>query len=137
MTRPVRVLHPEDCPADSASGAMTRQAAVSAQTVGAERLWVGHVQLAAGMVSAAHHHGDVESGVYVVSGRARFAFGDDLSQVVDAGPGDVVWVPPNVVHVEMNADADRPVVVVVARSSPDNVTVNVPYPAGWSALDSA
>ncbi len=127
----VQVIHPQDCLPDVASGPMHRQAAVSAATVGARGLWLGHVQLGPGMVSAAHHHGDVESAVYVVSGVARFAFGDDLGEVVEAGPGDVVWVPPRVVHVEMNADDSEPVVVVVSRSSQDNVTINVPYPEGW------
>lgn len=126
-----RVIRPVDCVPDVSSGAMTRQAAVSAATVGAGSLWVGHVQLGPGMVSAAHHHGDVESAIFVVSGRARFAVGNDLGEVLDAGPGDVVWIPPRVVHVEMNASEKEPVVVVVSRSSPDNVTVDVPYPDGW------
>lgn len=128
----LRVLRPADCVADTSSGAMTRQAAVSATTVGAAGLWLGHVQLGPGLVSAAHHHGDSESAIYVVSGRARFAFGPDLATVVEAVPGDVVWVPPQVVHVEMNASDHEPVVVVVSRSSAEGVTVDVPYPEGWT-----
>lgn len=131
------MLRPGDCLPDAASGAMTRQAAVAAATVGAERLWVGHVQLGPGLVSAAHHHGDNESAIYLVSGRARFAFGDDLGLVVDVEPGDVVWVPPHVVHVEMNARDDEPTVLVVSRSSQDNIVVNVPYPDGWAPPASA
>jgi uncharacterized RmlC-like cupin family protein len=107
---------------------MQREAGVAASTVGAEKIWVGLVTMAPGMKSGAHHHGPVESGIYIISGRARFRFGPKLENTVDAREGDFIFVPPDTVHQEMNASDDEPVVGVVARSGQENVVVNVDLP---------
>jgi uncharacterized RmlC-like cupin family protein len=128
----LRVIRPSDRLPDSASGAMVREAAVSFARVGAERIWLGYVELPPGAVSAAHHHGEAESGIYVISGRAAFFTGDRLARRHDAQAGDFVWVPPRVVHVEANAADDEPVRMVVARSTQETLVFNVPLPEGWS-----
>src|SRR5437588_3226958 len=92
----------ERCP-DQASGAMLREAAIAQSTVGAQKIWLGYVELGPGLVSAVHHHGKAESGIYIISGDARFYSGDQLDQAQEAHTGDFVWVPPQLVHVEMNA----------------------------------
>ena len=127
----LRLIRPSDRTPDAASGAMRREAAVSGSTVGARLLWVGHVELDPGMVSAVHHHGDSESVIYMISGRARFGWGDRLEHVVDAEEGDFVWVPPHVVHVEINPSRTEPARTVVTRSSQEAIVVNLPEPAGW------
>jgi len=132
METGLRVIRPPDRAADVASGAMRREAAVSEELVGAERLWVGYVELDGGMVSAVHHHGEAESVIYLISGNARFFSGSSLDQVQDARAGDFVWVPPHIVHVEMNASATEPVRTVVARSTQETLVFNVPAPDGWS-----
>lgn len=118
---------------DKASGAMVRQAAISAGTVGSDKLWVGYVELPPGARSAVHHHGESESAIYVISGEARFCAGDALSDVSDANAGDFIFVPPHVVHVEMNLSSTEPVRMVVSRSTQEAIVVNVDPPAGWSA----
>jgi uncharacterized RmlC-like cupin family protein len=128
----LRVIGPDDLLPDSTSGAMLRRAAVSQQTVGAERLWFGFVELAPGLVSGAHHHGKAESGIYLISGRARFYTGEQLKDVHEASSGDFVWVPPHLIHVEQNTSADEPVVMVVARSTQETLVINVPTPEGWT-----
>src|SRR5438270_1923975 len=120
----------ERCP-DQASGAMLREAAVARSTVGAEKIWLGYVELGPGLVSAVHHHGEAESGIYIISGNARFFSGDQLDQAQEAQAGDFVWVPPHMVHVEMNVSQTEPVRMVVARSSQESLTFNLPTPAGW------
>jgi uncharacterized RmlC-like cupin family protein len=127
-----RVIHPSDRLPDAASGAMRREAAISRGTVGASRLWFGYVELGPGLVSAVHHHGESESGIFLVSGLARFYAGDRLEEVHDAGAGDFVWVPPNLVHVEMNRSATEPVRMVVVRSTQEAIVVNLPAPEGWT-----
>ncbi len=127
----LRVVRPADRRIDAASGAMRREAAISLGTVGAERIWFGHVVLPPGMVSAVHHHGEAESGIFIVSGRARFLCGERLEEVHDAEPGDFIWVPPHVVHVELNPDEGEPVVMAVARSTQETLVFNVDPPAGW------
>jgi len=111
---------------------MVREAAVSTGTVGAERIWVGHVELPPGAVSAVHHHGEAESVIYVISGTASFYCGDTLDEQLDASAGDFVWVPPHVVHVEANPSETDPVFTVVARSTQETLVFNVDAPPGWS-----
>lgn len=127
----LRVIKPGDRVSDVASGAMIREAAVSAGTVGAKGLWAGHVTLGPRLVSAVHHHGDAESVIYLISGRARFAWGTELRDVVDAEPGDFIWVPPHLVHVELNPSTTEPAVAVVVRSTQESIVVNLPTPPGW------
>ena len=111
---------------------MRREAAIAQNTVGAEKIWLGYVELGPGLVSAVHHHGEAESGIYIISGDARFFTGDQLDQAHEAHAGDFVWVPPHVVHVEMNTNSAEPVRMVVARSTQDSLTFNLPTPEGWS-----
>jgi uncharacterized RmlC-like cupin family protein len=120
----------ERCP-DQASGAMLREAAIAQNTVGAQKIWLGYVELGPGLISAVHHHGEAESGIYIISGHARFYFGDQLDGTQEAHAGDFVWVPPNLVHVEMNASQTEPVRMVVARSTQASLTFNLPTPQGW------
>ena len=132
-TGALRVVKAVDrCP-DQASGAMLREAAIAQNTVGAEKIWLGYVELGPGLVSAVHHHGEAESGIYIISGDARFFTGDQLDRAHEAHAGDFVWVPPHVVHVEMNTNASEPVRMVVARSTQASLTFNLPTPAGWQA----
>jgi len=125
----LRVVRPNERDRSTAqTPGMQREAGVAASTVGAEKIWVGYVTMAPGMTSGAHHHGPVESSIYIISGRARFRFGAKLEQSVEAGPGDFVYVPPEVVHQEINADARAPVEMIVARDGQENVVVNVELP---------
>ena len=122
----LRVVRPDERDVATAqTPGMQRAAGVAASTVGAEQLWLGHVTMAPGMVSGAHHHGAVESAIYIISGRARFRFGQRLEREIEAGPGDFVFVPPKVVHQELNMDDNTPVEMIVGRSGQENVVVNV------------
>jgi uncharacterized RmlC-like cupin family protein len=130
----LRVISARDrCP-DQASGAMLREAAIATSTVGAQKIWLGYVELGPGLVSAVHHHGEAESGIYIISGDARFFSGERLDQAHDAHAGDFVWVPPNMVHVEMNTSPSEAVRMVVARSTQAALTFNLPTPEGWQPV---
>jgi len=132
----LRVVRPHERDRSTAqTPGMQREAGVAASTVGAEKLWVGHVTMAPGMTSGAHHHGPVESSIYVISGRARFRFGEKLEQQVDVGPGDFVYVPPQAVHQEINVDDTAPVEMIVARDGQENVVVNVEVDGADLATD--
>ena len=125
----VRIIHPNERDASTAqTPGMNRAEGCGPNTVGAEKLWVGHVSVDKGVRSGPHHHGELESAIYLISGRARFRYGDHLEHVVEAGPGDFVFVPPYLVHQEINASSDDAVDMVVARSSQDNIVVNVDMP---------
>jgi uncharacterized RmlC-like cupin family protein len=128
----LRVIKPGERSPDSSSGAMVREAAIASALTGAKRLWLGYVELGPGLVSAVHHHGEAESGIYLISGRARFVCGEGLDEVHDAEAGDFIWVPPFALHVEINPSDTEPARAVVARSLQDNVVFNLPTPEGWS-----
>jgi uncharacterized RmlC-like cupin family protein len=104
---------------------MSRAAAITTARAGAEKLWAGTVLIEPDAKTGAHHHGPVESIIYVVSGRARMRWGERLEFVADAGPGDFIFVPPYVPHQEINAIADEPLDCVVVRSGQEPVVVNL------------
>src|SRR6476661_4242001 len=104
---------------------MSRAAAITHARTGASKLWAGTVVIHANAKTGAHHHGDLESVIYVVSGRARMRWGDRLEYVAEAGPGDFIYVPPFVPHQEINASRDEPLSCVLVRSGQDPVVVNL------------
>jgi uncharacterized RmlC-like cupin family protein len=106
---------------------MTRVAAVAPETTGSQNLWVGLVTTPPGTVSGWHHHGDCETAIYVVSGRARFRWGPGGAASAEVGPGDFLAVAPNAVHQE-EALGDTPVVLVVARACSGVLVVNTVGP---------
>ncbi len=127
------VIRAGDRVPDTASGAMLREAAISDALTGAQKIWVGYVELGPGLQSAVHHHGEAESAIYVISGHARFFTGERLELAHEARAGDFVWVPPRAVHLEMNASESEPVRMVVARSTQETLVYNLATPSGWTA----
>jgi uncharacterized RmlC-like cupin family protein len=107
---------------------MTRAAAITAARAGAEKLTAGTVVIEPDARTGAHHHGPVESIIYVVSGRARMRWGDRLEYLAEADPGDFIFVPPYVPHQEINADPGAPLSCVVVRSGQEPVVVNLDLP---------
>jgi uncharacterized RmlC-like cupin family protein len=130
MTAALRVITGAELSGDTAqSSGMQRSAAISGAQVGAGELWMGRTVMAPGGQSADHHHGDSETGIYVVSGTPAFAFRDpQTGEIVrlQAGAGDLVWVPPQVPHREENPSPDTEAVLVVARSTQEAIVVNLP-----------
>jgi uncharacterized RmlC-like cupin family protein len=104
---------------------MSRAAAITHARTGASKLWAGTVTVEPAARTGAHHHGELETVLYIVRGRARFRWGDHLEYVEEAGPGDFIYVPPFVPHQEMNARPDEPVEAVVVRSGQEPIVVNL------------
>ncbi len=104
---------------------MHREAAVSRASVAAEKIWAGTVKIEPGAKTGPHHHGELESVIYVVHGRARMRWGDRLEFASEAGPGDFIYVPPHVPHQEINASEDEPLSCVVVRSGQEPIVVNL------------
>ena len=107
---------------------MTRAAAITAARAGAEKLWAGTVLIEPDARTGAHHHGPVESVIYVVTGHARMRWGERLEYVAEAGPGDFIYVPPYVPHQEINAAQAEPLSCVVVRSGQEAVVVDLDLP---------
>jgi uncharacterized RmlC-like cupin family protein len=105
---------------------MQRFEALSARCGGTTKLWLGENHVGPRMSSGDHHHGEAETGIYVVSGHPVFVFLEDgVERRIEAGPGDYVFVPPYVPHREENPHAE-PAVVVLARSTQEAIVVNLP-----------
>jgi uncharacterized RmlC-like cupin family protein len=104
---------------------MNRATAIDRARVGAQKLWAGTVHIHANAKTGPHHHGPLESVIYIVSGRARMRWGERLEFTAEAGPGDFIYVPPYVPHQEINASSDETLSCVLIRSDSEAVVVNL------------
>lgn len=105
---------------------MWRREAISGNTVGSRALWMGQTHVAAGTKSGDHHHGDSETGIFVLSGHPAFVFlGESGETRLETSPGDYIFVPPWVPHREENPDPSEDAVVVIARSTQEAIVVNL------------
>jgi uncharacterized RmlC-like cupin family protein len=108
---------------------MKRAAAFTDKHARPKKLWAGTVTVQPNVKTGAHHHGALESIIYVVSGKARMRWGDQLEYTAEAGPGDFIFIPPYVPHQEINALSDEPLDCVLVRSGQEPVVVNLDLPA--------
>ena len=122
----VRVVHGNELDVNTAqTPGMNRAAAITNARMGAEKLWAGTVVIHPKAKTGAHHHGPLESVIYVVSGRARMRWGEKLEFTAEAGPGDFIYVPPYVPHQEINASETEPLECVLVRSDNEAVAINI------------
>lgn len=112
-------------PVSATTPGMDRAVAIDRARMGAQKLWAGTVHIHANAKTGAHHHGPLESVIYIVSGRARMRWGEHLEFTAEAGPGDFIYVPPFVPHQEINASTDEPLSCVLVRSDSEAVVVNL------------
>lgn len=122
----LKVIKHSKCTSETTqTPAMSRLAGVAHETAGAKKIWMGFVTMGPGAKSGAHHHGHCESAIYIIRGHARLVWGDRLQHVSEAGPGDFIYVPPNLFHQEINPSDTEPIEMIVARDSAEGVVVNV------------
>ncbi|MEU5764097.1 cupin domain-containing protein [Nocardia sp. NPDC047648] len=107
------------------SGGAERVSGVGRQHTPATRIWYGKVTNEPGYRSLPHHHGEAETGGYVLAGMARIYFGENYREYVDMAEGDFVFVPPFMPHVEVNMSTTEKLVWLTCRT-PDNIVVNLP-----------
>lgn len=106
------------------SGGAVRISGVSRQHTPATKLWFGKVSNEPGFRSLPHHHGEAETGGYVLQGRGRIYYGEGYSEWVDMEEGDFVFVPPFMPHVEVNMSTTNHLVWLTTRT-PENIVVNL------------
>ena len=112
-------------PSTTQTPGMDRRAAITRARVGANQLWAGTVHIHPDAKTGPHHHGPLESVIYVIRGRARMRWGERLEFTAEAGPGDFIYVPPFVPHQEINASATETLECVLVRSDGEAVVVNL------------
>ena len=106
------------------SGECVRVSGVSIQHTPATKIWFGQVSNKPGYRSFPHHHGEAETGGYVLRGKGRIYFGEDYSDYLDMAEGDWVFVPPFMPHVEANMSTTEELVWLTTRT-PENIVVNL------------
>lgn len=112
--------------ATTQTSGMRRREAISGPTVGSSEIWMGETVVPPSTGSGNHHHGESETGIYVVNGHPEFVFLDGEQETrLTTSPGDYVYVPPWVPHREENPDPDHEATVVIARSTQEAIVVNL------------
>ena len=124
LVAPVVTRGGSENPDTANSGGAIRISGVSIQHTPATKLWFGKVTNEPGYRSVTHHHGEAETGGYVLSGRARIYFGEKFEDYVDMEEGDWVFVPPFMPHIECNLDRNRSLTWMTTRT-PENIVVNL------------
>jgi uncharacterized RmlC-like cupin family protein len=125
----VRRIGPEERSEGAATPGMVRE-----QAIATDGMWAGYVRTAAGMVSGWHHHGAYQTTIYVLAGALRMESGPAGADIVQAGPGDFVYVAPGAVHRESNpTDIESQIVVVRSGVGEPVVNVDGPQPTHVSA----
>lgn len=125
-TRGIRVVHANEksCDTPETQG-MNREVAISGTRSGSAHLWAGTNRIEPGAKTGPHHHGALESIIYVVRGEALMRWGNRLEYITKAGPGDFLLVPPYVPHQEMNASATEELHCVLVRSATEEIVINL------------
>jgi uncharacterized RmlC-like cupin family protein len=122
----VRIIRPGEFDSKIAqTPGLQRRAAVTAQNAGANKIWAGTFTVEAQAKTGAHHHGDLETVIYVLNGVARLRWGERLEFEGEAAAGDFIYVPPYVPHQEINPSDDLQLQCVLARSGQTGLVYNL------------
>ncbi|RJO77029.1 cupin domain-containing protein [Nocardia panacis] len=122
---PVVTRHGAEFRDTGQSGGAVRISGVSPQHTPATKIWMGKVSNEPGFRSLPHHHGEAETGGYVLSGTARIYFGENYQEFLDMSEGDFIFVPAWIPHIEVNMSTEHELVFLTART-PDNLVFNLP-----------
>lgn len=123
-TQGVRLIKPEQRREGQATPGMRREEAIAT-----DRMWAGLVLTEPGMTSGWHHHGDYETAICVLTGALRMEFGPGGGEILEAGPGDFLFVEPRAIHRESNPTAEEATAVIVRSGSGEPVfNLDAPSP---------
>jgi uncharacterized RmlC-like cupin family protein len=122
----VKIVHSDKLDLNTPQTAgMTRAAAITHATAGANKMWAGTMVVQPDARTGPHHHGELETVLYVVTGRIRMRWGDQLEFSEEAGRGDFIYVPPYVPHQEINASTEESCEALVVRDGQDPIVINL------------
>ena len=125
VLRPVLTPRNREYEKTGQSDGMVRVSGVSPQHTPATKLWFGKASNTPGFRSIPHHHGEAETGVYVLSGWGRIYYGEGYGEFVDCHEGDFLFIPPFMPHLEANMSTTDELWWMACRT-PDNIVVNLP-----------
>jgi hypothetical protein len=83
----VKIVHSDELDLNTPqTSGMTRAAAITHARAGANKLWAGTMLVQPDAKTGPHHHGELETVLYVVKGRVRMRWGDELEYSDEAMP---------------------------------------------------
>jgi uncharacterized RmlC-like cupin family protein len=127
----MRVVKPAEVERELPRG-MTQGSEISQATTGAHNIYMGRIRVPAGARSRPHFHEGCESALYMLKGDIEIRWGDHLEEALEVHEGDMLYVPPRETHIVRNLSETDDAEYVVARDSPTEDSVEVP----WAGYDS-
>ncbi len=100
---------------------------ISQATAGAKGLSLQLVVIPPGGSAIPHIHQGYETAIYVLSGRVETTYGPGLRESVVSGPGEFLYIAPDVPHQARNLSATEPAVGIVARNDANEQENVIPY----------
>jgi len=107
---------------------------MSAKNVGSTHLSINVATVPPGGIAYAHIHEGFEVMLFIVQGRVKHTYGENLAESVINEAGDFIYIKPGVPHEVFNI-GDEPLVAFVARSAADEWDRIVDYPHSTDPAD--
>lgn len=101
---------------------------MSGRNVGSKELSINVATVPPGGIAYAHIHDGFEVMLFIVQGRVKHAYGENLSRSVINEAGDFIYIRPGVPHEVFNI-GDEPLIAFVARSAADEWDRILNYPS--------
>lgn len=92
---------------------------ISAETCESQAIWMGLVTFPPGARANAHLHEYHETALYILQGQGEMWYGDRLQEHLTFQSGDFIYIPAGVPHAPANTSLTEPVLVVAARTDPN------------------
>jgi uncharacterized RmlC-like cupin family protein len=108
---------------------------LSGKNVGAEHLSINLATVPPGAIAYAHIHDGFEVMLFILQGRVKHTYGENLSRSVINEAGDFIYIKPGVPHEVFNI-GDEPLVAFVARSTADEWDKIIDYPSTYRPHES-
>jgi len=102
-------------------------AEISQATTGATNIYMAIFRVPPGSRGRPHYHDNCESALYMLSGSIEIKWGDKLEDSLVVEAGDMLYVPPRETHTVRNRSDSEPAEYIVARDSPTEDSVEVPW----------
>ena len=103
---------------------------LSGKNVGSKNLSINVATVPPGAIAYAHIHDGFEVMLFIVQGRVKHTYGENLSKSVINEAGDFIYLKPGVPHEVFNI-GDGPLVAFVARSAADEWDKIINYPSEY------
>ena len=103
---------------------------MSAKNVGSHGVSINIATVPPGAIAYAHIHDGFEVMLFIVQGKVKHTYGENLSKEVINEAGDFIYIKPGVPHEVFNI-GDEPLIAFVARSTADEWDKIINYPSEY------